>query len=296
MDSIVKSLVFGGLVKVTALVTTDIVNRAIELHHLTPVTAAALGKTLTIGAYMSNELKGEDERLSISINCNGPIGNIVVAAKAGGYVRGYVANPNVDIPPLANNKQNLKSAVGTGMMKVIKDLGLKDPYTGTSELVNGNIDEDFAWYFTSSEGQPTALALACNIESGKCVAAGGIVIQPMPNCPDHIITVLEDISSNFVDLDKLIMDRDAKKLIDDFFGHFEIEYFEPTHPEYRCICSRDYMENILLSMGRAKCVDLAMSFSPEPIEIVCECCSTKYHFAKDDIVDMWKRYDDKNKK
>ncbi len=293
MDSIVKSLVFGGKVKVTVLSTADIVTEAIRLHGLSDAAAAALGKTLTVGAFMSNELKGAEERLSITLDAKGPLGRIVVAAKAGGLVRGYVENPKVIVAPLGNGRQDLKTAVGTGMLKVVKDLGLKDCYTGASELVNGNIDEDFAWYFTSSEGQPTAIALAVDVKDGVCKAAGGIVIQPMPECPDHVITVVEDIASNFVDLDKMLAHKTPAEIIDDFFGHFEIEVFEPTKPEYKCICSRGYMENILISMGRVKCVNLAMEFSPEPIEIVCECCSTKYHFTKDDIIDIWRRYDNK---
>lgn len=293
MDSLVKSLVFGGQVKVVALSTIDIVNEAIRLHGLSDTAACALGKVLTVGAFMSNDLKGEGERLSITLNADGPLGNIVVAAKAGGFVRGYVQNSKVEVPTLGNGRQNLRVAIGGGTLRVLKDLGLKECYTGTSELVNGNIDEDFAWYFTSSEGQPTAIALATEVKDGKCLASGGIIVQPMPGCPDHIITVLEDIVSNWADLGRLLAKYPPRELIDNFFGHFEIEYFPPYHPEYKCICSREYMESILISMGRVECVNLAMECSPDPIEINCEFCSTKYRFTKDDIVDLWRRYDNK---
>lgn len=289
MDSIAKALVFDGLVKVAALDTTEIVQTAIGLHHTTPVASVALGKMLTIAAYMGNEMKGEEDRLSINMVCDGPIENIVVAA-AKGTVRGYVANPDVLIPPLGNGRQNTGKAIGSGTLNVVKDLGLKECYTGKSELVNGSIDEDFAWYFTSSEGQPTALALAVNLDdSGHCTSAGGIVIQPMPGCPDHILVMLEDIAMNFAQIDRLVAQRDAHRLIDDYFGHFTIEYFDEVHPRYQCICSPAYMAGVVRSIGRSECVNILMERGS--IEIVCHFCNTKYNFDKQQVIDIWQEWD-----
>ena len=294
MDSIAKALVFDGMVKVAALDTTDIVNKAISLHHTTPVASVALGKVLTVAAYMGNEMKGEEDRLSINMVCDGPIENIVVAA-AHGTVRGYVANPTVLVPPFGNGKQNTGAAIGGGTINVVKDMGLKECYTGKSEIVNGGIDEDFAWYFTSSEGQPTALALAVNLDaSGHCTAAGGIIIQPMPGCPDHILVMLEDIAMNFAQIDKLVAARNAHALIDDYFGHFPIEYFEEVTPRYQCICSPAYMQGVVRSIGRNECVNILMERGS--IEIVCHFCNTTYTFDKQQVIDIWQAYDRANKK
>ena len=294
MDSIAKALVFDGLVKVAALDTTEIVQTAIDLHKTSKVASVALGKVLTVAAYMGNEMKGEDDRLSINVVSDGPLQNIVVAA-AHGTVRGYVAEPSVDLPPLGNGKQNTAKAIGSGMVNVVKDLGLKECYTGKSEIVNGSVDEDFAWYFTSSEGQPTALALSVNLdEEGNCTSAGGIVIQPMPDCPDHILVMLEDIAMNFVEIDRLVARRDAHRLIDDYFGHFTIEYFEPTHPRYECICNPHYMAGVVRSLGRNECVNILMERSN--IEITCHFCNRVYRFDKQQVIDIWQEWDRTHKK
>lgn len=289
MDSITKALVFDGLVKVAALDTTELVQHAQTIHGTSPVATVALGKVLTVAAYMANEMKGEDDRLSISVQCDGPLQNIVVAANAKG-VRGYVSTPNVVLPPLGNGKQNLAKAIGGGTISVRKDLGLKDCYTGQSQLVNGSIDQDFAWYFTSSEGQPTALALAVNLdETGRCTSAGGVIVQPMPGCPDSILVMLEDIAMNFADIDRLVALRDAHRLVDDYFGHFTIEYFEPTHPVYRCICSPAYMQGVVRSIGRGECVNILMERGS--IEIVCHFCNTRYTYDKEQVIAIWQAYD-----
>ena len=294
MDSIAKALVFDGLVKVAALDTTEIVQTAIDLHKTSKVASVALGKVLTVAAYMGNEMKGKDDRLSINVVSDGPLQNIVVAA-AHGTVRGYVAEPSVDLPPLGNGKQNTAKAIGSGMVNVVKDLGLKECYTGKSEIVNGSVDEDFAWYFTSSEGQPTALALSVNLdEEGNCTSAGGIVIQPMPDCPDHILVMLEDIAMNFVEIDRLVARRDAHRLIDDYFGHFTIEYFEPTHPRYECICNPHYMAGVVRSLGRNECVNILMERGN--IEITCHFCNRVYRFDKQQVIDIWQEWDRTHKK
>ena len=293
MDSIVKALVFDGQVKVVAFKTTDLVNEAIRLHSLSPLAAEALGKVLTMAAYMSNELKGEKEKLSIQVTDKGVLGNIIVAADAGAKVRGYVQNKDAVLPPLGNGKQNLFEGVGSdGFITVIKDLGLKEPYVGKTELVRGNLEEDFAWYFTRSEGSPTALALDVTIgEDGTCTAAGGVLVQPMPNCPDHILVVVEDIVSGFANIGETLRVSDPEEILKDRFGHFQIEYFPPVKPEYRCKCSREQMANAVITLGRADSVNLLMERGE--IEIVCHFCGRKYVFGKQDVVDIWRRYDHK---
>lgn len=295
MDSVCKALVFNGLVEVTAFDTTDLVREAARIHNTSPVATVAFGKVLSIASFMSNSLKNKGDKLSITVDSEGDIGRIVVASNGAMNVRGFVENPNVAIEPLGNGKQNVKAAIKGGYLKVIKDLGLKDPYSGTSELVNGNVDEDFAWYFTKSEGVPTALALSINVdESGECTSAGGIVIQPMPGCTEEILVILEDISMNFVNIDKYVARRDPHQLIDDHFGHFEIEYFEPQKPEYKCTCNQEYIKGVVRSLGRNECVNILMERGS--IEVVCQFCNKKYNFDKQAVIDLWQEYDRIHKK
>jgi len=293
MDSIEKALVFDGQVKVVAFRTTDLVNEAIKLHSLSPLAAEALGKALTMGAYMSNELKGEKEKLSIQITDNGLLGNIIVAADSGAKVRGYVANKDAKLPPLGNGKQNLFEGIGSnGFITVIKDLGLKEPYVGKTELVRGNLEEDFAWYFTRSEGSPTALALDVTIGTdGTCLSAGGVIVQPMPGCPDHILVVVEDIVSNFANIGEVLRVKSPADILKDYFGHFQIEYFPPTTPVYRCKCSEEQMANAVITLGRADSVNLLMERGE--IEVVCHFCGKKYVFGKEDVINIWRKYDHK---
>lgn len=295
MDKVCKALVFNGLVEVTAFDTTDLVREGARIHGTSPVATVALGKVLSIASFMSNSLKNEGDRFSITIESEGPIGNIVVASNGQTNVRGYVDNPNVDVPPLGNGKQNVKDAIKGGYLRVVKDLGLKEPYVGTSELVNGNVDEDFAWYFTKSEGIPTALAMAVNLDkNGECTSAGGIVIQPLPGCTEEILVILEDISMNFVNIDKYVASRDPHQLIDDHFGHFEIDYLEPQTPQYKCMCNEEYLKGVVRSIGRGECVNILMERGS--IDIECHFCNKKYSFDKQAVIDIWQDFDKKNKK
>lgn len=292
MDTIAKALVFDNQVKVVAFKTTDLVNEAIRLHSLSPLAAEALGKVLSVAAYMSNELKGEKEKLSIQVTDKGALGSIIVAADAGAKVRGYVEHKDAVLPPLGNGRQDLFKGVGNeGFITVIKDLGLKEPYVGKTELVRGNLEEDFAWYFTRSEGSPTALALEVLIEDGKCVSAGGVLVQPMPNCPEHILVVVEDIVSGFANVGDILKVKEPADILKDYFGHFEIEYFPETTPVYRCKCSREQMSNAVIALGRADSVNLLMERGE--IEVLCHFCGTKYVFSKQDVIEIWQKYDHK---
>ena len=293
MDSIAKALVFDGQVKVVAFKTTDLVNEAIALHGLSPLAAEALGKVLSVAAYMSGELKGDKEKLSVHVTDKGLLGSIIVAADSGAKVRGYVEHKDASLPPLGNGKQDLFKGIGSeGFITVIKDLGLKDPYVGRTELVRGNLQEDFAWYFTRSEGSPTALALEVEIGlNGSCLSAGGVLVQPMPGCPEHILVVVEDIVSNFANIAETLKTKDPSDILKDYFGHFQIEYFPVVTPEYHCKCSREQMSNAVISLGRADSVNLLMERGE--IEVLCHFCGRKYVFTKQDVIDIWRKYDHK---
>lgn len=281
MDVIKKFTFADNSVLVTIIDSKDLVSEAIALHDLSPLAAAALGRTLTVTAFMANNLKGAGEKLSVTVNGGGPLGRIITAGDAGGKVRGYVENPHVELP-FRNGKLDVGGGVGKdGYISVIKDLGLKEPYIGRTALINGEIASDFAYYFTASEQQPSAVALGVLVDKTGCIASGGIFVQPLPGCPDHVLTVLEDIVGNFTAVSNLFKDLGAEGIKDKYFGHFDINELEGGKPEYICRCNRSKLEKVVLSLGRAECDDVIAEQGR--IEIGCQFCGKKYIFDKNDV-------------
>ena len=248
MGKLFKTLIFDGEISLSVLDTTDIVNKAIEYHNLTPVCAAALGRTLTVTAFMSSALKNEEERLSITIDGNGKGGKIVTAADGKMHVRGLISNPTVDLPLNERGKLDVSGVVGkNGYITVIKNLGLKEPYVGRCNLETGEIAEDFTAYYAYSEQQPTAMALGVLIgKDESCIGAGGVVIQPMPGCSEESISKAENLISQFFDISAKIKDMGAEGIIKEFFEEYEfVEY----NPSYVCNCSKDYIDGMLITLG-----------------------------------------------
>jgi molecular chaperone Hsp33 len=288
MDIIEKALVFDGQVSVTVIKINDIVNELRTLQHLSNTASAALGRTLTIGAFMSTALKSERDRFSITINGGGPLGNIIVAGGYGYKLRGYVENPTVEPPLKENGKLDVGFAVGKqGNISVIKDLGLKEPYNGLSPLVNGEIGEDFAYYYMKSEQQPTAIAVGVLIENKVCARAGGMIIQPLPGCPDHIITVLEDIVSKYPNISSTLKVSEPREIIEKEFSHFEHVFAEPVYPKYQCICSKERMESIVRSLTQEEISEILKT--DRKMEILCHFCNKKYRFTAEDVIKIRKK-------
>lgn len=273
-----RAILFGGKAIVSVLDTTTLVNTAMDIHEFSPSVARAMGKALTMTAFMSGNFKGLNNKLTIIIEGNGLSGKMVLCGDYGAKVRGYAENPQAsmdkDVP--------VSQVVGNeGYLNIIKDFGLKEPYNGMSHLVNGNIDEDFAYYFTVSEQLPSAVALGVDIEDGKCKKAGGVIIQPMPNCSEEEIVILQDIARNFTDVSKTLEEKGAQGIIDYYFGHFEIKQLPDIYEEYKCNCSRERIENMLLTLGKKEAMDIVEKEGK--IEVGCEFCNTKYVFTKEDI-------------
>lgn len=279
MDRTIKALILNGEISVTLMDTTEMVNRAIEIHGLSPLAAAALGRTMTAATFMATNLKNKDDTLSITITGDGPIGSIVVCGNHDLMMRGYVDNPKVDLPLKSNGKLDVGGAVGKGRITVVKNLGLKEPYTGSSKLVSGEIAEDFAAYFTYSEQQPTGMALGVKIGKDlKCVGAGGLVIQPMPGASDESIDLAEKLLSNFGSISSMIEEYGLDGIIDRYFdGVFFFEY----EPKYQCTCSKDYVDRILITLGEKELYDTVEKEGK--IEVVCHFCPNKYTYFKEDV-------------
>lgn len=279
MDRVVKALIFDNEISVSILETTQMVNRAIEIHNLSPVAAAALGRTMTVATFMATNLKNKDDTLTVTISGDGPGGQIVVCGNHDLCMRGYIDNPNVDLPLKKNGKLDVGGLVGKGRLTVVKNLGLKEPYTGSSRLVSGEIAEDFASYFTFSEQQPTGIALGVKIGKDlKCVGAGGLVIQPMPGASDENIDKAEKLLANFTNISSMIEEYGLEGIIDRFFdGVFFFEYL----PKYQCTCSKEYVDKILITLGEKELYDTVEKEGK--IEVVCQFCPNKYTYYKEDV-------------
>ncbi len=279
MGKIYKTLIFDGQISLSVLDTTDVVNEAIRLHKLTPVCAAALGRTLTVTAFMASQLKGEDERLSVTINGNGAGGKIIAAADSKLNVRGAIDNPTVDLPLKANGKLDVGGVVGnSGYITVVKNLGLKEPYVGRSELVSGEIGEDFAAYYAYSEQQPTAIAVGVLIKNEKCIGAGGVIIQPLPDCTEENLVKAENLVNEFSDVSKQISETGVEGIIEKYFKGYDFNAFDVR---YKCNCSDEYVRKVLITLGEKELYDAIEKDGK--IEVCCQFCDKKYVYYKKDV-------------
>ena len=274
-----KSIVLDGDLTLSVLDTTDIVNDAIKIHKLTPLTAAALGRALTVCTFMSGGLKNKSDKLSISINGNGVGGKITVCGNSDLEVRGSIDNPNVSLPLKDNGKLDVSGCVGnSGRITVVKSMGLKEPYVGTSNIVSGELGEDFATYFALSEQIPTALAIGVKI--GKdltCVGAGGVVLQALPNAKEENLIKAENIVNSLTSVSTVIEEKGIDGLVKKYFG--DIEYQE-YYPKYKCLCSQEYIEKLLISLGKAEVDDIIKTEGA--VKIGCQFCDKEYVFTKED--------------
>lgn len=280
MNKLLKGLIFNDEISLSVLDTTDMVNEAIEIHKLSPVCAAALGRTLTVCTFMASNMKNEKDKLSVTVAGDGAGGKITVCGNGKLQMRGFIDNPQVDLPLRADGKLDVGGLVGrNGRLTVVRSMGLKEPYSGSSKLVSGEIAEDFTAYYAYSEQQPTAIALGVRIGKDlKCVGAGGVIMQVMPNASDAAICMAEDVMSQLTNVSSLIEEIGAEGIIDRFIG--EVKYTEYT-PEYKCLCDKNYIEKVLISLGKTELDDIIEKEGE--IVVDCQFCNKKYKFTKEDI-------------
>ena len=280
MNKLLKTIVFDNQITLSVLDTTDMVNRAIEIHKLSPVCAAALGRTLTACTFMSSNLKNLSDKLSVTISGNGAGGKITVCGNGDLNMRGFIDNPQVDIPLRLDGKLDVGGVVGReGRLTVIRSMGLKEPYSGSCELVSGEIAEDFAAYYAFSEQQPTAIALGVKIGTDcKCVGAGGVIMQALPGAKEDALIKAEEIAGQLKNLSTLVQEIGAEGILKKYFG--DIEYNE-YHPEYKCLCSRDYIEKVLISLGKDELYDIIKKEGK--IKVDCQFCDNEYYFDEKDV-------------
>ncbi len=282
MDVIKRFMLFDKTILVSVISAHDLVDKAIKLHTLSRTASAGLGRSLIVGAYMSTELKDTDQKLSITINGGGPLGKIVVLGDYGAKVRGYVENPEVELPLNTLGKLDVGGGVGhDGYISVVKDLGLKEPYSGRCHIIDGEIANDFAYYFTVSEQQPSAVALGVLAGDNQCVSAGGIFVTALPGADDNTITVMEDIMTNFTRVSDLFKEMTPEEIIEKYFSHLDVFSLPDIFPKYECNCSVERLERVVVSLGRDEAYDILRENGK--IELTCQFCNKKYEFSKQDV-------------
>lgn len=279
-DVILRGLVFDGEVSLAVADTTRLVGEAIRIHHLSPLAAAALGRTLTVAAYMCSSLKAERGALSVTIKGDGVGGSVCVSGDAALHMRGYIDEPNVSLPPNAKGKLDVGGCIGRhGTLTVVRDDGDNRPFVGTTELVSGEIGEDFAAYFTYSEQLPTAIAVGVRIGTdGHCLGAGGVFLQPMPGASEENIRKAEEAIAQFGAVSSILEEMTAEELLKKYFGEV---HFYTKKPEYKCNCSRNYIEGLLATMGEKELRETCLEQGK--IDVHCHYCNTDYVFTAADV-------------
>lgn len=286
MNKLLKGLIYNDNLTLSVLDTTEMVNKAIKIHNLTPLTAAALGRTLTVSTFMASNLKNDGDKLSVVVAGDGIGGKITVCGNGNLCMRGVIDNPEATLPLRADGKLDVGGCVGrNGRITVTKSMGLKEPYSGSSKLVTGEIAEDFTAYYAYSEQMPTAIALGVKIgKTGKCVGAGGVIIQALPFATEEDLVKAEDIMKNFSNISTLIEEKGAEGVLKEYFG--DIDYRE-YNPEYKCLCNRNYVKGILTSLGEKEVNDIIEKEGS--VKVSCQFCNKEYVFGKEDADKLFKK-------
>lgn len=284
MGKIVRYITEDGSAFIIAADTTDVVGKAEQIHKTSAVNTAALGRLMTAASMMGDMLKSKDDSVTLRMNGGGPAGSLIAVSDSSGNVRGYVQNPVVEIPLNEKGKLDVKGTVGTnGYLYVMKDIGLKEPYVGQTEIVSGEIAEDITNYFASSEQTPSVCALGVLVNPDLTVAAaGGFIIQLLPFCPDEIIDKIEYAMQTIEPVTAMLSKGMTPDDIAKTAMHgIEISKLDESEIEYRCNCSKERVEEALISTGRESLEE--MIASGEDTEVECHFCDKKYVFTPDDI-------------
>lgn len=282
--------------RVYLTISTDLVQEAADIHDTTPLAAAGLGRVLTAAGLMGIMLKDADNKLTLHFKGDGPAKQILATAYSDGRVKGYISNPYVDLPLNDKGKLDVGGSLGVGELTVIKDLGMREPYTGTIALVDGEIADDLTAYFYISEQQNSSVALGVKVERDLSIgAAGGMIIQMLPDAEEGVVDALEKMIGEMPPLTTLISqlaedDQDAgkrvaallQKIFKDVPEEYQPEILEEREIRWECDCSRERIENALLTIGRKDLTEIIEEDGQA--ELQCQFCCKKYHFNKDDLV------------
>lgn len=287
-DYIIRGTAANDQIRFFAATTRELTETARAIHNTSPTATAALGRLLTAGAMMGSMNKNEDDLTTLQIKGNGPIGSLMVTADGAAHVKGYAANPNVILPANSKGKLDVAGALGLGVLSVIKDIGLKEPYVGQTQLVSGEIAEDLTYYFATSEQVPSSVALGVLISPENTVQqAGGFIIQLMPFAEDALIDTLEERLKNYTSITTLLnQGMTPEEMMENLFQDYDIRIMDKIPTVYQCDCSRERVERAVLSISRKDIEE--MIHDNQPIEVNCHFCGKHYTFSPDDLKNMLK--------
>ena len=285
-DYMIRATAAEGQIRAFAATTRDMVEKAKNAHNTSPVATAALGRLMTAAAMMGADLKGEKELLTLRIEGSGPLGGLLVTANGHGDVKGYAFNPDVMLPPNAQGKLDVGGSLDLGVLSVIKDIGLKEPYVGQTQLVTGEIAEDLTYYFATSEQIPSAVGLGVLVDKDQSVKqAGGFIIQLMPFTPDEVVDRLE---KKITEIDSVtqMLDRGLtpEQILEEILGDFGLEITDTTETRFHCDCSKERVSRALSTLSK-KDLDSIIA-DGESIEVKCQFCNKAYEFTVDELKEM----------
>ncbi len=289
MDYIIKATAADLQIRAYAATTREMVEAARAAHNTSPVATAALGRLMTAGGIMGSMMKGDKDVLTLKIEGTGPIEGIVVTADANADVKGYVYNPEVLIHAKPNGKLDVSGAIGAGMLMVIQDVGLKEPYVGQIALYSGEIAEDLTYYYAVSQQTPSSVALGVLMDKNNTVRqAGGFIIQLMPGTEDEIIDRLETKLSQIPSITTMLdQGMTPEDILQEVLGEFGLEIREKVPTGFHCDCSKKKVEKAIVSLGEKDLKELIED--NEPIEVNCQFCNTHYVFTPEEMQEILKR-------
>ena len=286
-DYIVRAIAANSQIRAFAATTRELVEHARRIHNTSPVATAALGRLLTGGAMMGSMMKSEKDKLTLQINCSGPIGGLTVTADALANVKGYVNNPDVMLPPNQYGKLDVGGALDLGVLSVIKDMGLKEPYVGQTQLVSGEIAQDLTYYFVTSEQVNSSVALGVLMEKDNTVKqAGGFIVQLLPFAEESVIAKLEENIGALPSVTQMLEAGETPEtMLAKITAGMDMEIMDTLPTKFYCDCCKDKVEKVIVSIGREEIQK--MIDDNEDIEVNCHFCNTHYKFTVDELKEIY---------
>lgn len=287
-DQILQGLLKNKTIRFAAITGRELVTEAQRIHGLSRTATAALGRELLMGAMMAGQLKNDTDSVSTILSGGGPGGNLICVGRKGPFVKGCAGDPGYELPPKANGKLDVGGYVGkNGKLTVVRDLSLKEPYVGMCHLVSGEVAEDFAEYFTASEQQPSLVYLGVRLEplSGTVLGAGGLLVQPLPDCPEENVDYVMSKAEAIPHLtERLSKGEDLEDIVRSLFPDGDVLFTDELTPAYRCDCNRERMERALLSLGREELKEIIEEDGQA--ELSCHFCNSRYTFSKAELEEL----------
>ncbi|MDD7403233.1 MAG: Hsp33 family molecular chaperone HslO [Butyribacter sp.] len=282
-DYIVRATAANHQLRVFAVTSRDLVEEARKIHNTSPVATAALGRLLTAGSMMGSMMKGDNDILTLQIQCGGPIGGLTVTSDSKANVKGYVKQPMVLLPPNAKGKLDVAGALGPGFLNVIRDIGMKEPYNGQTHLVSGEIAEDLTYYYATSEQVPSSVGLGVLLDKENHVRqAGGFIIQVMPYAEESVISAVEKSLEHIHSVTDLMeQGMTPEDMIQFIMGDLDVEILERIPTQYSCNCSKERVAKAVASVGKKDLQE--MIADGETIEVNCDFCGSHYYFTTEEL-------------